>query len=143
MISGKITQGYYLTSEFYEYTKNLDTGDKEAMNHALEAYSDVVKDITDVTIISEDDTIYQNGEFVSDFKTDFVEYQQSFKHDIFKLGDVKIYLDNTEKGYLHKEAYSDSDYITEMLQTVIELAKKQKETGEKTGIIFWRKQRKK
>lgn len=40
---------------------------------------------------------------------------------------MKIYLDNTEKGYLHKEAYSDFDYIREMLQTVIELAKVQAE----------------
>lgn len=74
-----------MVSQFYEYTKELDTGDKESMDHAFETYSDIVKDIIGVTITTQDDKIYQDGEFVSDFKTDFVEYQPSFEDDISNL----------------------------------------------------------
>ena len=119
MTSGKISQGYKWAHGFYSQIKDIDIHDKSAMDDAFTNYSSVVNDMTGVTVKDGENVVYQNGEEMSDLKTDVNEYSQYIEMN----GDenYKIYLDNTDKSYFAKFASGDLVFIQETLLESIEL----------------------
>ena len=113
MTSGKISQGYKWAHGFYSQIKDIDIHDKSAMDDAFTNYSSVVNDMTGVTVIDGENVVYQNGEEMSDLKTDVNEYSQYIEMN----GDenYKIYLDNTDNSYFAKFAFGDLEFIQETL----------------------------
>ena len=121
MSSGKISQGYKWAYGFYSQIKEIDIHDKSAMDDAFINYSSVVNDMTGVTVTDGGSVVYQNGEEMSDLKTDVNEYSQLIEMNGDEVENYKIYLDNTDNSYFDKFASGDLAFIRETLIESTEL----------------------
>lgn len=121
MTNGKISQGYKWAYGFYNQIKDIDINDESAMDDAFTNYSSVVNDMTGVTVTHGENVLYQNGEEMSDLKTDVNEYSQLIEMNGDEAENYKIYLDTTDNSYFDKFASGDLAFIQETLIESTEL----------------------
>lgn len=122
MTRGRISQGYKWAYGFYSQIKDININDKSAMDEAFTNYSAVIDDITGVMVTDGENVLYQNGEEISDLKTDVNEYPQFVQIYGDEVENCKIYLDTTDDSYFNKFASGDFAFIEESLLESIELS---------------------
>lgn len=112
---GRISQGYKWAYGLYSQMKDININDKSAMDDAFSNYSAVVNDVTGVMVTAGEKVVYQNGEVISDQKTDAKNYSQFIEIYGNSPENCKIYLDNSDNSYFTRLASGDFSFIQESL----------------------------